>query len=395
MILLAVNDFPPLVGGEATLYFGLARRLRRDEALVLAPRLPGDAGVDARLAVEVARRPIPAARGSLSRAARAAAAGWHLARLLARRPVDVLACGQLLSLGGPTLLLARRHRLPYVVFVHGADLADYCGREPWRSLGRRIVAGARAVVVNSRFTAGLVERLLPGAARRLEVLPLGVEPAPLPDPARAARLRRDLALGDGPILLSVARLVASKGHDVVIEALPGLARRFPGLRYLVVGDGPRRRALERQTRRLGMEDRVVFAGPVGADDLASCYDLASLFVQLSRDGGPGGGVEGFGLSFLEAASHGLPAVAGRSGGVPEAVLEEESGLLVPPADGAAFVAAATRLLEDQAERRRLADGARRWAGRHTWEAAAERFREIAGLPAAAAPARPAAAGRRG
>jgi phosphatidylinositol alpha-1,6-mannosyltransferase len=398
VILLAVNDFPPMVGGEATLYFGLARRLRRDEALVLAPRLPGDAAVDARLPAEVVRRPLPAARGGPSRAARVAVAGWHLARLLAARRVTFIACGQLLSLGAPTLLLARRHRLPYAVFVHGADLADYCGREPWRSLGRRIVRGARAVLVNSRFTAGLVDRFLPGAARRIEVLPLGVDPAPPAEPARVARLRRDLDLGEGPVLLSVARLVASKGHDVVLAALPELARRFPGLRYLVVGDGPRRPALERLARRLGVGGRVVFAGPVGGDDLPACYDLATLFVQMSRDGGPGGGVEGFGLTFLEAASHGLPALAGQSGGVAEAVLDGGSGLLLPPGDAGALVAAAGRLLEDDAARRRLAAGARRWAARHTWEEAAERLREVAGVSAAAAapggaPAR-AAGGRR-
>lgn len=127
--------------------------------------------------------------------------------------------------------------------------------------------------------------MLPGAAPRVVVLPMGVEPAP---PVRVGRLRRDLKLGDGPILLSVARLVPSKGHDVVIGALPDLARRLPGLRYLIVGEGPYRPALETLARRLGVDDRVVFAGAMCRDDVGACYDLATLFVQLSRDGGPGG-----------------------------------------------------------------------------------------------------------
>lgn len=385
MILLAVNDFPPLLGGESALYLGLARRLSRHEALVLAPRLPGDAEIDARLAVEVARRPLPEARGAPSRAARAAVAGWHMARILGARRVRTIVCGQLLSLGGPTVVLARRHRIPYVVFVHGADLSDYCGREPWRSLGRLILRGAETVLVNSRFTASLVERMLPGAARRFVVLPMGVEPAPPPDPARIARLRRSWGLAGGPVLLSVARLVPCKGHDVALAALPALLRRHPDLRYLIVGDGPARRALEGRARSLGVAGRVVFAGALPAADLAACYDLATLFVQLSRDDGPGGGVEGFGLTFLEASSHGLPSVAGRSGGVPEAVLDGGTGILVTPRDGAAFAAAVTRLLEDAGERDRMAATCRRWAADHPWEAAADCLRRVTGLPLAAAP----------
>ncbi len=369
-VLLLVNDFPPLVGGEATLYHGLARHLPPKETIVLAPRARGGEAVDGALQVEVVRCWQPAYRGALSRVLRGLFAAVHLFLLLARRPVRYVLCGQLLSLGVPTRLLARRRGIPYAVFVHGADLLDYHGRAGWGRLIRWVVRGAQAVVVNSRFTGSLVERLLPGCARRTVILPIGVDPAAEVDPGEAARLRRRYGLGTGPVLLSVSRIVVMKGHDVVIEALPGLLTRFPDLHYLVVGEGPHRSILERQAQERGVAQSVVFAGRIPGCELSAHYGLATLFVQLSRETGRDDGLEGFGISLLEAASHGLPSIAGRSGGVPEAVAEGESGLLVPPRDAPAFAAAVERLLGDPRERARMAGAARRWAATRTWEGAA-------------------------
>ena len=327
-VLLAVNDFPPILGGESRLYHALARHLPPGDTLVLAPR------------------------------------------------VRYLVCGQLLSLGGPTRLLSGLFGLRYAVFVHGADLKDYSDRFPWSRLARWVIEGADTVLVNSRFTGRLVERLTPGAARRIDVLPMGVDPAPVLDTVKVEELRRRYRLGDGPVLLSVSRLVPMKGHDIVIAALPDLVARVPGLRYLVVGAGPHRAALQHLAEAVGVGRHVVFAGRVTDEDLPPHYGLATLFVQLSRDPGREDGLEGFGLSFLEAASHGIPCIAGRSGGVPEAVCEGETGWLIPPEDRAAFVGAAARLLSDPDERSRMSIEAIRWAGRHSWQRTADHLQAL-------------------
>ena len=386
MLLLAVNDFPPLLGGEATLYHALARHLERGDAVVLAPKVPGDSEVDGALPVEVVRRWLPSHGGAIRRMARGLLGGAYLAGLLLRRRFDYLVCGQLLSIGAPLSLLARLWRIPYAVIVHGADLADYAGSGFWRSLARFILSRAHTVLVNSRFTASLVDRILPGAARRIVVLPMGVEPAPPVSAARLHALKARYGLREGPVLLSVSRLVPMKGHDVVIDALRELLPRFPELVYLVVGQGPERAALEMRARERGVESRVRFAGAVPADELAAHYALATLFVQLSRATGEYDGLEGFGLTFLEAASFGVASIAGRSGGVPEAIADGESGLLVPPEDAAAFVAAAARLLSDPRELRRLAEGARHWAASHPWEASVRCLRTLTnGAPTSRAP----------
>jgi phosphatidylinositol alpha-1,6-mannosyltransferase len=272
--------------------------------------------------------------------------------------------------------LARLAGVPYAVFVHGADLLDYYDRPPWGRLARWVIEGADAVVVNSRFTGALVEQLLPGAARRTIVLPMGVDPPAETPLAATSALRRRYGLGSGPVLLSVARLAPLKGHDVVIAALPELCRRHPGLVYLIVGAGPARAALERRAREAGVHDRIVFAGAVPAAELPAHFRLGTIFVQLSRTTGVYDGLEGFGLAFLEAASHGLPAIGGRSGGVPEAVRDGVTGILVPPLDVQAFATAVTRVLGDAGVRTRMSVAARLWAATHSWDRSARVLRSI-------------------
>jgi phosphatidylinositol alpha-1,6-mannosyltransferase len=374
--LLAAFDFPPIIGGEATLYHGIARHLPPGEIVVWAPRLAGDQDIDASLLCRVQRGWVPAHGGTGRRMARGLLAGAHLTRLLLRHRVRYLLCGQVLSLGVPMRLLASAFHLPYAVFVHGADVFDFRHRPVWAGLIRWVLAGADAVIVNSRFTAGLLSRDYPGAASRIVILPMGVDVPKPPSASEVASLRQRYAIGDGPVLLTVARLVEAKGHDMVIAALPALRRRHPGLRYLIVGDGPHREALAAGAARAGVADAVVFAGRVPDRERAAHYGLGTIFVLLSRSTGRYDGLEGFGLALLEASSHGLPVIGGRTGGIPEAVRDGGSGLILPPEDPAALAEAIAALLDDPQRRRRLGEYGRRFAAEHAWKRTAAAVRAL-------------------
>jgi len=384
--LLAAFDFPPTLGGEATLYAGLARHLPPDEVVVWAPRLPGDAEVDQHLACPVVRGRVPAHGGTARRLARGLFAGLQLSALLMQRRIRYLLCGQVLSLGVPMRLLARAHGLPYAVFVHGADVFDFRRSAPWASLIGWVLAGADAVIVNSRFTAGLLACEYPGASRRILVLPMGVDPPAPVEPTDVQALQARYRLGPGPVLLTVARLVEAKGHDIVLDALPRILARVPTARYLVVGDGPHRRALEERARRLGVREQVVFAGRVPESERAAHYRLGTLFVLLSRSTGRYDGLEGFGLALLEASSHGLPVIGGRTGGIPEAVRHGRTGLVLPPDDPVGFADEALALLADPERRRRLGEFGRRFAAEHSWPRTAAAVRRLwaGGIDAASA-----------
>jgi phosphatidylinositol alpha-1,6-mannosyltransferase len=111
----------------------------------------------------------------------------------------------------------------------------------------------------------------------------------------------------------------------VIEVLPRLVARMPGVRYLVCGDGTDRARLEAKVKALGLAEHVRFAGFVPEDRKADFYRVADAFVMPSRG-------EGFGIAFLEAAACGLPLVGSKLDGGREALLEGRLGLLVDPDD---------------------------------------------------------------
>jgi phosphatidylinositol alpha-1,6-mannosyltransferase len=137
--------------------------------------------------------------------------------------------------------------------------------------------------------------------------------------------------------------------------------------WLVAGTGPERPSLEDKALGLGVAGRVRFLGFLDPDGLEEAYRAADVFLLPSRQD-PGGGVEGFGIAFLEAALRGLPAVAGRSGGIPDAVEDGVTGVLVDPHDPEAIASALLGLARDPARRRALGEAARRRAlGEFTWE----------------------------
>ena len=156
-----------------------------------------------------------------------------------------------------------------------------------------------------------------------------------------------------------------KGQDQLIRSLPAIARAVPGVRLLIVGDGPQGPALCRLAARTGVTERVVFAGSVAWSDLPEYYAAGDVFAMPCRTRRAGLDVEGLGIVFLEAAAAGLPVIAGASGGAPETVEHGRTGVVVDGRDTGQVAVAATELLADP-------DRARSWglAGRqlvqHRW-----------------------------
>jgi phosphatidylinositol alpha-1,6-mannosyltransferase len=158
-------------------------------------------------------------------------------------------------------------------------------------------------------------------------------------------------------LLSVARLTRHKGIDTALQALAMLCRDYPDLRYAVVGTGEEHKALEAEARSLGIADRTRFLTDVPDRDLPALYNCAEVYLGVSRLMEQR--VEGFGISLVEAAACALPVVAGRSGGIPEAVRDRETGLLVDADRSESVRDALAQLLNDAALRVRLGSAGRR------------------------------------
>jgi phosphatidyl-myo-inositol dimannoside synthase len=349
--LLVTNDFPPTSGGIAGYLFGLWRSLDRGRTAVLAPVVPGAADFDRTHDLRVYRRrllwPLPFPVDKLARIVAALATAPAVVR---RERVEILHAGHVLTTGVAALVLKRALGLPYAVYGYGADLTDHAAYPGVSRLRRRVLREAEGVVTISDFSADALRREGVDEGRIAKVL-MGIDVERFDPRIDGGAIRRRHAIGDRPLLLTVARLVPRKGHDVVIQALRRIQHKRPDAVYVIVGSGPERVRLERLAEEHGVSGSVIFAGFVADADLPAYYAACDVFVLCSRQ--IGSDFEGGGNVSLEASATARPVVVGRSGGTGEHVLHGETGWLVDPADPEDVAAAVLALLDDRAQAARL------------------------------------------
>ena len=243
------------------------------------------------------------------------------------------------------LLLPARRRPAVVHTVHSAW--------PWRTaLERRLSlylqARHAANIAVSTEVHGVLATAGWDEARLVTITP-GVDTARLQArPAEVAAWRRKLDLGEGPVVGSVGRLSAEKGHRYLVGACGELRTQYPGLRLLLVGDGRERASLEQQAAEL-LPGQCIFAGAQA--EVAPLLALMDVFCLPSV-------VEGLPLAALEAMAAGRPVVATAVGGVPGLVVHEREGLLAEPRSGPALAKAIGHLLDHPAQAGQLAAAGR-------------------------------------
>jgi phosphatidylinositol alpha-1,6-mannosyltransferase len=373
----------------------LALRYPRNALIVSTGAYPGSAASDAGFPQPVDRVSIRATR--LRTVHGLALWTWRAGTLARRWRPRFVWCGELKPAGYPARWLAARYGVPYGVIVHGTELLLLDAKIQRSAFKRRTAAGllgrAAVVVANSRWTGdlarGVLERLgCHSLAAGVQVVPLGTTPSHFRPGVDTRDVRARYGLDGGRWLLTVARLEWHKGIDTVIQALPAVRAAHPGTRYAVAGVGERGPYLERLARDLGLGDAVRFLGAIPDADLPALYNAADLYVGASRRHDLL--VEGFGISLVEASACGLAVVGGRSGGVPDAVRDGETGILVDPDDPAAVAAGINALLADAALRQRLgAAGRRAVETYYNWDrVAADLIRIDAAFGSPAPPAAP-------
>ena len=268
--------------------------------------------------------------------------------------------------------LGHRLGVPVTITLRGTEVPH--ARRP--ALRRRLVSAWRSADKLFAVSRSLADHAvaLGAPAERIQVVGNGVDIEKFhPIPQAEARRRLGLEEDAGPVLISVGALVERKGFHRVIELLPRLREKWPGIRYLAVGgpspEGDMSEELRAQVERLGLQDVVRFTGPVPPEELHVPLSAADLFVLATRN-------EGWANVFLEAMACGLPVVTTDVGGNREVVCNEQLGLVVPYGDAEALHDALAAALERDWDRRAILE----YAHANSWDervaALVEAFRAL-------------------
>lgn len=264
-----------------------------------------------------------------------------------------------------------------VALTHGHEV--WWARMPLFSAAlRRIGAQADQMTYLGEFTRGAVANvLLREDHSKLVHLPPGVDLTRFTPGIKSVELQKKWGIDDAPVIVSIGRLVARKGSDQLIKAMPDVLQRFPKSKLLLVGTGNYQKRLEKLVRNLKVQDSVIFAGRVEHELLPDYYRLGDIFAAPCRSRYGGLEVEGLGIVYLEASACGVPVIAGKSGGAPDAVLDGKTGLLVDGRDHREVGAAVIKLLSDQPLRQKMGVDGRVWMEQlWSWEGIGARFEEI-------------------
>lgn len=364
--LILSNDFPPRPGGIQAYVHELAVRQPPGSVIVYAPAWDGAAAFDAAAPFPVVRHPTPLMLPTRDVARRAAdiarAEGCTAVWFGAAAPLGLLARSLRRDAGiGRTVASTHGHEVGWALLPGSRQLLGSVGR-------RNDVVTYLGEYTRARLARALGDRPL------LARLPSGVDSATFRPGAGGAQVRARYGLADRPVVVCVSRLVPRKGQDVLVRALPAIRRRVPDAALLIVGGGPYRQQLERLSRDYGVAAHVRLTGSVPWAELPAHYDAGDVFAMPCRTRRGGLEVEGLGIVYLEAGATGLPVIAGRSGGAPDAVLDGVTGHLLDGTDVRAVGTAVARLLSDPVAAKEMGRRGRDWVQREwRWDVLAARL----------------------
>lgn len=278
-------------------------------------------------------------------------AAWRLSRLLATHRPDVVHAHDSHGLAIAATALSFGAAAPAPQLIASRRVDFHLNRNSFSRWKHRHVAqfiAASQAIADMLYTDGI-------ARDRISVVHDGI------DVDRIGRIaptsvHQEFWLPHGvPVLVNIGALVDHKGQRYLLDALPLAMRRIPDLHLVILGEGELRRPLEQQVQRLHLERAVRMPG--FRSDVLALARSADLFVMSSV-------TEGLGSTVLDAMAMGLAVVGTRAGGIPEAVVDGETGLLVPVADPPALADAIVSLMNDPARRARFGDAGRQRVARH-------------------------------
>ena len=370
--LVITNDFPPRPGGIQTFGYEIVRRFDPESVTVLTSNWEGAAEFDAAQDFKIVRantQTLVPSKSTLSMARQI---------VVAENVTQVL-----FGAAAPLGLLAAPLRKLGVTNIVGMTQGHETG---WamtpgtRQALRKIGNDTDYLTYISEYTHKKIAKALsPDAAVRMRRIVPGVDSTEFsPDNLSSGiQLRTELGWIDRPVIVCVSRLMARKGQDELIRALPMIQQTVANASLIIVGDGPYRKDLERLVKKLGLENFVHLTGKVSQTELSKWYAAGDIFAMPCRTRMGGWDVEGLGIVFLEGSATGLPVIVGDSGGAVDAVINGETGFLVDGTNTAEIADRIAYLFANPDVAKKMGEAGRNWVTQEwTWD---QNFKKLDGL----------------
>lgn len=299
-----------------------------------------------------------------------------LRTIIRKHEIKVAAFGAAAPLGLLSASMKSAGITRTVALTHGHEVW-WAKVFPFNFLMRRIGATVDSLTYLGEFTRSAISQSLSKKAQNsmIKIAP-GIDVDHF-KPVDASALRSQLGLSNKKVIVSVGRLVHRKGQDHLIQAMPAILKVHPDAHLLLVGKGPYLEHLAKLVAQYQLQDSVSFIGRIQYAELPQYICCGDIFAMPSRSRLMGLEVEGLGIVYLEASACGLPVIAGKSGGAPDAVLDGTTGVVVDGTNDQAIANAAISLLSDPVKAKEMGATGRQWIIENwRWDMWAAKFEEL-------------------
>jgi phosphatidylinositol alpha-1,6-mannosyltransferase len=355
-ILVVTNDFGPRAGGIETFIIGLIERRPFGQTIVYTSSQSNSEQYDAEWLADYGVRVIRDRSKILLPTPRVA---FHLKKIIRNEGIRTAAFGAAAPLGLLSAGMKRAGVVRTVALTHGHEVW-WAKVFPFNLLLRRIGSTVDVLTYLGEFTRSAISK---GLTAKAQASMVKIAPGIDVDhfvPTDSSVLRNSLGLKEKKVIVSVGRLVHRKGQDHLIEAMPEILKRVPQAHLLLVGEGPYRDHLQKLVKKHNLEAAVTFIGRIHYQDLPTYICVGDIFAMPCRSRLMGLEVEGLGIVYLEASSCGLPVLAGNSGGAPDAVVQNETGLVVNGTNDQQIATSAIQLLTNVKASQKMGAVGRQW-----------------------------------
>lgn len=371
-ILLITNDLGPRAGGIESFVLGLLETLEPNSVVILTSKQRQSEPFDQKLlknfgAIVIRDRtkillPTPRIINKARKIMKE-----HQATTIwfgAAAPLALMA-GSLRNAGAKNI----------VALTHGHEV--WWAKLPiFRSAISKISRDVNTLTYLGEFTKNAMLPAIADKSKLVKIAP-GIDVKHFAPSGIDPKLVEQYKLQNRRVIVSVGRLVHRKGQDKLIEAMPLILKNYPDTVLLLIGEGPIKNMLEKLIRHHSLENDVIFTGRIQYSDLPRYIQLGEIFAMPSRDRFFGLEVEGLGIVYLEASACGVPVIVGKSGGAPDAVIENKTGLVVDGTNPLKIADAISELLGNKPRAKEMGDEGRKWVVENwRWDIWSDKFNKL-------------------